>query len=111
MSRGKIIILGSVSYITHHFSVGYHVIISLNKDNPKAADISREIIMANIPKCTEDRQTAKNTLKFILPLDQLPSFAKTFKALEEANIGQISVSKSNLEDAFVKIGEEEDDFS
>ena len=48
-----------------------------------------------------------NTLKFILPLEELPKFSKTFKALEDAKIGQFSVFVSNLEDAFVKIGEEE----
>lgn len=39
MSKGKLIILGSPSFITHHFSVGYHVVITLpkTKENSKAA--------------------------------------------------------------------------
>ena len=61
----------------------------------------------NIVKSTEDKQTAKGTLKFILPLEELPNFESTFSALEAADIGQISVYVSNLEDAFVKIGEDE----
>lgn len=41
-----------------------------------------------------------------MPLEELPNFAKTFRALEEAKVGLISVYVSNLEDAFVKIGED-----
>jgi len=44
MSKGKIIILGSTDYITDKFSAGYHAIISLDKDQPKAAETCREII-------------------------------------------------------------------
>jgi hypothetical protein len=41
MSKGKLIIVGSREFITDKFSVGYHVVITLNKENPKSAAISR----------------------------------------------------------------------
>jgi hypothetical protein len=104
MSKGKLIILGSTDFITDKFSVGYHAVVTLDKHNPKAAETCRDIISSSLSKCTEDKQTAKNTLKFVLPLSQVPYFAKTFKALEDAKVGMVSVYMSNLEDAFVKIG-------
>jgi hypothetical protein len=83
MSKGKLIILGTTHFITHHFSVGYHVVITLPKEEQaKAADLARNIVTKNIMRCTEDKQTAKGTLKFILPLEELPNFSKTFSALE-----------------------------
>ncbi len=106
LSRGNLIIVGSPQFITKQFSVGYHAVITLNKQHPNAAAKCREIISDNLKRCTEDKQTAKNTLKFIMPLEELPNFAKTFRALEEAKVGLISVYVSNLEDAFVKIGED-----
>jgi hypothetical protein len=41
MSQGKLIIVGNTDFITDKFSVGYHVVITLNKENPRSADISR----------------------------------------------------------------------
>jgi hypothetical protein len=96
MSKGQLIILGSTEFITRQFSVGYHAVITLNKENPNAASTAREIITKGLARCTEDKQTAKNTLKFVLPLSELPKFAKTFKLLEEADVGQVSVYVSNL---------------
>lgn len=64
-----------------------------------------------MPLCTEDSQTAPNTLKFIFPLKHLSLFSKTFTKLEEAKVGTLSAYMSNLEDAFVKIGEEEESFT
>lgn len=82
MSKGKLIILGTTNFITHHFSVGYHVVITLPKeDQAKNAEICRNIVTKNLTNCKEDKQTAKGTLKFILPLEELPNFAKTFAAL------------------------------
>ena len=111
MSHGKFTILGSPHFITEHYSVGYHAVVTLNKTKPKAEAICREILTTHIAHCKEDKQTAKNTLKFVLPLEELPNYSKAFKALEDAQIGQLSVLVSNLEDAFVKIGEEEDNLT
>lgn len=111
MSKGKLIIVGNKQFITDKFSVGYHVVITLNKKNPKSSDACRQIIAKNISRSVEDKQAASNTLKFIFPLSELPKFSTTLKALEDAQVGSISVFMSNLEDAFVKIGEEEDNFT
>lgn len=107
MSQGKLIIVGNRDFITDKFSVGYHVVITLNKGNPGSADKARDIIRKNISRSVEDQQSAANTVKFIFPLKELPNFSKTLKELEEAKIGEISIFMSNLEDAFIKIGEEE----
>lgn len=79
MSQGKLIIVGSREFITDKFSVGYHVVITLDKNNPKNADICREIVRKNIKKSIEDQQSASNTIKFIFPLKELPNFSKTLK--------------------------------
>lgn len=68
MSKGQLIILGSTEFITRQFSVGYHAVITLNKENPNAAATARDIVTKGLARCTEDKQTAKNTLKFVLPL-------------------------------------------
>lgn len=111
MSQGKLIIVGNRDFITDKFSVGYHVVITLNKSNPSSADKARDIIRKNISKSVEDQQSAANTVKFIFPLKELPNFSKTLKELEEAKIGEISIFMSNLEDAFIRIGEEEEQFT
>ena len=41
MSKGKLIIVGNREFITDKFSVGYHVVVTLNKENPKSAIICR----------------------------------------------------------------------
>lgn len=41
MSKGKLIIIGNREFITDKFSVGYHVVVTLNKENPRSADIAR----------------------------------------------------------------------
>lgn len=81
MSKGKLIIVGNRDFITDKFSVGYHVVITLNKKNPKSADICREIVRKNISKSVEDTQSAANTIKFIFPLKELPFFSRTLKQL------------------------------
>ncbi len=81
MSQGKLIIVGSREFITDKFSVGYHVVITLNKDNPNSASICREIVKKNISRSVEDQQSAANTIKFIFPLKELPFFSKTLKEL------------------------------
>lgn len=48
MSQGKLIIVGNKDFITDKFSVGYHVVITLNKNMPNSADIARNIIRKNI---------------------------------------------------------------
>lgn len=57
------------------------MVITLNKDNQKSAEICREIISKNI-NSVEDKQAANNTLKFIFPLRELDKFSKTLKLLE-----------------------------
>lgn len=81
MSQGKLIIVGSREFITDKFSVGYHVVITLNKSNPNSAEICREIVKKNISRSVEDQQSAANTIKFIFPLKELPFFSKTLKEL------------------------------
>ena len=81
MSQGKLIIVGSREFITDKFSVGYHVVITLNKANPHSASICREIVKKNISRSVEDQQSAANTIKFIFPLKELPFFSKTLKEL------------------------------
>ena len=74
MSKGKLIILGSTNFITNQFSVGYHAVITLNKGKVKAADIAREIVMKGFSTCVEDKQTAKHTVKFRLPMEEIKNF-------------------------------------
>lgn len=111
MSQGKLIIVGNREFITDKFSVGYHVVITLNKAQPGSAEKARDIIRKNIARSVEDQQSAANTVKFIFPLKELPHFSKALRELEEARVGEISIFMSNLEDAFIKIGEEEEQFS
>ena len=75
MSKGKLTILGSADYIADKFSVGYQAVITLDKGQAQAAEICRTIISSRLQFCTEDKQTAKDTLKFRLPLSQVAKFA------------------------------------
>lgn len=111
MSQGRLIIVGNRDFITDKFSVGYHVVVTLNRSQPGSAEKARDIIRRNIARSVEDQQSAANTVKFIFPLKELPNFSKTLRELEEAKVGEISIFMSNLEDAFIKIGEEEEQFS
>ena len=111
MSQGRLIIVGNREFITDKFSVGYHVVITLNRGSAGSAEKAREVIRRNIARSVEDQQSAANTVKFIFPLKELPNFSKTLKELEEAKVGEISIFMSNLEDAFIKIGEEEEQCS
>lgn len=43
MSKGQLVIVGSREFITDKFSVGYHVIINLDPQNPQA-ELCRQII-------------------------------------------------------------------
>ena len=74
MGKSKLIILGSTDYITDKFSVGYQAVVTLDKGQSKAAEICKTII-SRLQFCTEDKQTAKDTLKFRLPLSQVAKFA------------------------------------
>ena len=104
MAKGKLIILGSTGFITRQFSVGYHAVVTLKRGREEAAGRVREIVGRGFSKCVEDRQTAKNTVKFRLPFEEIGRFAAVFAELEREDVGMISVYVSNLEDAFVKIG-------
>ena len=55
----------------------------------------------------EDDQTATNTIKFIIGENEVDNFAKTFEEIEKENVGELSLNKSNLEDAFIKLGTQE----
>lgn len=61
--------------------------------------------MSHIGSARIDEQTAINTVKYIIPENELAKFPELFAELEK--VCQISLKMSSLEDSFIKLGENE----
>lgn len=104
MSEGKMVIIGDCNFIKDKFNVGYHVVLSFTEEQLQFSEECRKIIIENVEGAKPDPQTANSTLKFLIPPTEAKKLAKIFDKLEK--MCTLSVKKSNLEDAFIKLGEE-----
>lgn len=84
--------------------MGFHVVLEFNEANKSKREQCQKLVLELIPNAKEDMQTAHNTLKFLLPQSEVAKFGELFKKLE--GTCTLSVKMSNLEDAFIKLGEQ-----
>lgn len=80
------------------------MVLGFNEVNKNKREECQKLVSELIPSAKEDMQTAYNTLKFLLPQSEVAKFGELFKKLE--GTCTLSVKMSNLEDAFIKLGEE-----
>ncbi len=81
MSNGKMVIVGSSEFIKEKFNVGFHVVLSFKEKKKGKMDECRKIVMSMIPTAKEDKQTATNTLKFLLNTNETKNFGAIFSKL------------------------------
>ncbi len=69
-----------------------------------------DLIHRNIPEATLNPQTAEDTILFLIPFKSQTKFVNMFQDLNEYEFITINLEMNSLEDAFVNIGMDEEQF-
>ncbi|CAD8087917.1 unnamed protein product [Paramecium sonneborni] len=106
MSKGQLLAVGSSDYIKRKFGEGYNLKLSFNDVNLR--NQIQEQVYKMIPNSfLESQHSNDNKLVFNIPFSSKEKLGDLFYNLESLNI-KIGLEMKTLEDAFVKIGLEDE---
>ncbi|KAL4460035.1 hypothetical protein ABPG74_003561 [Tetrahymena malaccensis] len=109
MSKGQLLAVGTSEFIKQKFGVGYHLTLSCkNPDNNELFEKEKprliEFIVENINGAKHNVQSSKDTLKFVLPFTSLNQYSQVLEKIEDMHYLNINLQINSLEDAYVKMG-------
>ncbi|CAK72042.1 unnamed protein product (macronuclear) [Paramecium tetraurelia] len=106
MSKGQLLAVGTSNFIKKKFGEGYNLKLTFNDVALK--NQIYEKVNKYVPECfLETEHSNENQYVFNIPFTSKNSLGQLFQELEEMSV-QIGLSMKTLEDAFVKIGMEEE---
>ncbi|CAD8156729.1 unnamed protein product [Paramecium octaurelia] len=106
MSKGQLLAVGTSNFIKKKFGEGYNLKLTFNDVSLK--NQIYEKVNKYVPECfLETEHSNENQYVFNIPFTSKNSLGQLFQELEEISV-QIGLSMKTLEDAFVKIGMEEE---
>ncbi|XP_014675754.1 PREDICTED: ATP-binding cassette sub-family A member 5-like, partial [Priapulus caudatus] len=110
MSSGRLRCVGSSFFLKSRFGIGYHLTIVTSQPSCER-DRSRIVatLRQHVPLAQQARAHGME-LSYILPLDDISSFAALFVQLEtdkeELGVASYGIAMTTLEEVFLRLGEE-----
>lgn len=116
LSKGNLHSVGTAHYLKKQFGEGYQLIITPRMDRgevfvtqfPNLGGIIHETVISKIPTAIRNDKTPPEIIKYALPFSESDKFSTLFNHLEQIDGIQLSLEMNTLEDAFIKIGVDEE---
>ncbi|CAD8160982.1 unnamed protein product [Paramecium pentaurelia] len=106
MSKGQLLAVGTSNFIKKKFGEGYNLKITFS--DVQLRNQIYEKVNKYVPECfLETEHSNENQYVFNIPFTSKNTLGQLFQELEQMSV-QIGLSMKTLEDAFVKIGMEEE---
>ncbi|EAR92762.2 ABC transporter family protein (macronuclear) [Tetrahymena thermophila SB210] len=115
MAKGKLLAVGSSQFIKKNFGEGYSLRISVEEQHIQDFQSQwkqeiKNIIESRIKDCQFNPQTPADTILYLIPFSAQACFAELFHSLEKYEHINVDLEMNSLEDAFINIGMDEENF-